>query len=202
MLLLQLTLHIDWGSVLNWRQDSHVTTLLNAWAKGGVFSYKLDNVVDELSHQAAEILKNNPNAGLNVGDLIGTAFERLLSKESFQVSDRGHFFALMTTIMRSALIDIIRAHHRQKRGGGEANITLITHAGDSETFDYESLYEALNTLGELSPLALRIVELRYFGGFTIPETCAQLDITANKHNQLWMFAKVHLVGALDETKPR
>ena len=92
------------------------------------------------------------------------------------------------------LVDHARTRNRVKRGAGQPAI-LLHDAEDESTnleVDLVALDDALNLLERLDVQQFRIVELRYFGGLSIQETAAALDISAATVKRDWRVAKAWL----------
>ena len=62
--------------------------------------------------------------------------------------------------------------------------------------DLIRLDDALDALATLDPRQSRIIELRYFGGLTIDETAAALDISPATVKLHWKMAKAWLFDQL------
>jgi RNA polymerase sigma factor (sigma-70 family) len=63
---------------------------------------------------------------------------------------------------------------------------------------WEALDVALDRLAKLSPRQTQIVELRYFGGLTIEETAALLDLSEKTVKRDWAAARAWLRRELGE----
>ena len=63
-----------------------------------------------------------------------------------------------------------------------------------------ALDEALERLATLDPRKTQIVELRYFGGLTMEETAAFLQLSQRTVEREWMMAKAWLYRALSGEK--
>ena len=66
------------------------------------------------------------------------------------------------------------------------NLLEAVHRGDLATA------EALEKLSELDPRRARVVELRFFGGMTIEQTAAVLDVSKDRVKADWRFARAWL----------
>jgi|SRR5262245_11988525 len=64
------------------------------------------------------------------------------------------------------------------------------------TWPPPSLDEALSRLAETSPQHSRIVELRFFGGLSIPETAEALGLSHATVERNWNFARAWLRNEL------
>jgi RNA polymerase sigma factor (sigma-70 family) len=58
------------------------------------------------------------------------------------------------------------------------------------------LDEALAELEKLNPRQARVVECRYFGGLSVEETAAALDVSARTVKSDWALARAWLFDAL------
>jgi RNA polymerase sigma factor (TIGR02999 family) len=111
--------------------------------------------------------------------------------------------------MRSVLVDHARAKLAAKRGGGEAPLALEDHDAPvaSEAQQVLELEQALERLGELNERLLRVVELRFFGGLSVPEAAEALGVGERTVERDWFKARAFLhrwlredegIGATDE----
>jgi len=103
--------------------------------------------------------------------------------------------------MRRVLLDHGRGHRRQKRGGGEAHVTLHTwlnavHDRPIEVEDALALDEVLTRLAAVDERQATIVEMRYFGGLTELEMAAALGVTDRTVRRDWEQARLFLAEAL------
>jgi RNA polymerase sigma factor (TIGR02999 family) len=116
--------------------------------------------------------------------------------------NRTHFVAAASQLMRRIMVDIARARRAQKRGGGALKMELDEAALVSEHRSEEllALDEALEKLAALDPRKTQIVELRYFGGLTMEETAAFLQLSQRTVEREWMMAKAWLYRALSGEK--
>jgi RNA polymerase sigma factor (TIGR02999 family) len=95
------------------------------------------------------------------------------------------------------LIDHGRGRRRQKRGGGEAHVTLHTwlNAVNDQPVDVEdalALDDALTKLATVDARQASIVEMRYFGGMTVPEVAEALGVSVRTVEGEWTHAKAWL----------
>ena len=112
--------------------------------------------------------------------LVNEAYIRLFADVDPQLTDRSHFLALMSRVMRQVLVDHARTVGAAKRGGPEAKVPLdtkveIEDSSGGQVLNLLDLHRALESLeGENAALA-QVVELHYFGGMTAEEVAAQLN---------------------------
>jgi RNA polymerase sigma factor (TIGR02999 family) len=178
-----------------------LTALLVAW-RGGDQS-ALDRltplVYDELRRMARRHLRRE-RTGHTIAPttLVHEAFLRLKDIRGIDWKDRAHFFAMAARVMRRVLIDQARARRSRKRAGGAIRVTFDDNqllAGDVDE-RLIALNDALQALAEKDPRLSQVVELRYFGGLTVDETAAVLDVSADTVSRDWGIARRWLMRAV------
>ncbi|UUO06343.1 sigma-70 family RNA polymerase sigma factor [Blastopirellula sp. J2-11] len=133
--------------------------------------------------------------------LVHEAYLKLIDQSRVQWQGRTHFCAIAANIMRRILVDHARGRNAAKRGAGAQKIAIdenLTPDEPSREVDLVALDDALERLAQLNPRHARIVELRYFGGLTVEETAATLDISASTVKNDWRAAKAWLLTQLEE----
>jgi RNA polymerase sigma factor (TIGR02999 family) len=96
--------------------------------------------------------------------------------------------------MRRILVDHARARKYQKRGGEAVRVTLdeaLVVTNDIGP-DFVALDDALQALGRFDERKSRVVEMRFFGGLSVEETAAVLNVSAATVMGDWRFAKAWL----------
>lgn len=162
--------------------DSQFSFLLQRWVQGD--RHALDEIVpivyDRLHQLAHQQLWNAPgDASLNTTELVHEAYLSLVDAPLVGLRDRGHFLALASRVMRNLLVDHARARRAFKRGGGQAPVELRSDLwiSDEKVEGVMELDEALKRLESLDERQSRILALRYFGGLSLEETAAALEIS-------------------------
>jgi RNA polymerase sigma factor (TIGR02999 family) len=157
-----------------------VTQLLHAWRQGSreAFDRLVPIVYQELRglarrHMAGERRDHT----LRTTALVNESCLRLLGAH-VDWSDRAHFFAVASGVMRQVLVDHARAHRSLKRGSGQARLPLddALDAAVERPWDLLDLDAALDRLGQQDARKQRVVELHYFGGLTFDEIADLLGI--------------------------
>lgn len=107
------------------------------------------------------------------------------------LEDRRHFFAVASCAMRQVLKDHARRSGRAKRGGGGARLALDEdQLGAAEAgVDFVDLEDSLERLTALNERHARMVELRVFGGLTIPETASILGVSDSTVERDWFAVR-------------
>lgn len=177
------------------------TEALEAHAAGDreVASQLLPLVYRQLRVLAQRYLRRErADHSLQPSDLVHEAYLRLVDASRVSWQGKTHFFAVSARQMRRILVDHARARRAQRRGGGAGRLTLRESIVPSPgtPVDVLALDEALEKLAARSPRQSRIVELRFFGGLTIPETAGALGVSEKTVKQDWRMARVWLLREL------
>lgn len=175
-------------------------TLLLARARGGdaqALGTAFSAVYDELKRAARSQLRRSRN-GLQTTALVHEAFLKLAGGAQLTAMDRNHLLALSARAMRQVLVDDARARQADKRGGGQEALTLGAVPGNGEQAVVEvlALDELLQSLHKADERAARIVELRYFGGYSETEIAQMLGISDRTLRRDWRKARAFLLAEM------
>jgi len=113
--------------------------------------------------------------------------------------DRNHFFSVAAAELRRVLIDQARKRIAEKRGGALRRIPVSEDLAwvDARGQDILDLDQALNELEVVDSEKVRLVELRYLMGCTVPEICelrGVSDATVERHLRFarsWLYSRLH-----------
>jgi RNA polymerase sigma factor (TIGR02999 family) len=137
-----------------------------------------------------------PGHTLQTTALVHEAYLRLMGGAEASYEDRRHFLGTASRAMRSILVDMARARATRKRGGELLRITFHEddhgRAAQESAAEVIAIHEALERLEKLDPRKSRVVELRFFGGLSVPETAQALDIPQRTVERLWEHARAWL----------
>jgi RNA polymerase sigma factor (TIGR02999 family) len=152
----------------------------------------------ELVRLARSHLSGSGAISLNPSALVHEAYLRMLGREATPMRDRRAFFAYASTVMRSVLVDHVRASAADKRGGLMTPVTLTTGvlASVAAEEDFSRLDEALEVLRSIDERGCRVVELRYFAGMTEEDIAAELEISVPTVKRDWRKARAFLFEQL------
>ena len=161
---------------------SEVTGLLRLWSAGDESARDrlIPLVYDRLRALAHRRLSDaHADNSLNTTELVHEAYVRLVGAPHIDLSDRAHFLALASEIMRNLLVDRARSHLAAKRGGGIRPVSLDEFEWISEESleTVAELDEALQRLGKLSSRQSQLLQHRYFGGLTLAESAAAIGVS-------------------------
>jgi RNA polymerase sigma-70 factor (ECF subfamily) len=178
-------------------KSTEITQLLKAW--GGGDAAALDRlaplVYQELRRLARRHMRREQAGNtLQTTALVNEAYLRLADAGGVSWQDRTHFFAVAAQMMRRILVDAARARRSEKRGGPAARVNFdqVAEVVPSPANDLVALDDALNTLAEVDPRKVRVIELRFFGGLSVEETAAVLGVSPQTVMRDWKLAKAWL----------
>jgi RNA polymerase sigma factor (TIGR02999 family) len=179
---------------------SGITLILNRAIAGDSASrervYEL--LYAELLRLARSHLAGSGALSLNPSALVHEAYLRMLGREATPMRDRRAFFAYASTVMRSVLVDHVRAGAAEKRGGLMGQVTLTTGVLNSVAAeeDFSRLNDALEELRSVDARGFRVVELRYFAGMTEEDIADELAVSVPTVKRDWRKARAFLFEQL------
>jgi RNA polymerase sigma factor (TIGR02999 family) len=184
--------------------SSHrITGLLQAWRQGDDEALA---TLTPLVHAELRLLARACMRGerrdhsLQPTGLVHECYVRLVDARAVDWQDRRHFYALAARVMRRVLIDMARARHNAKRGSGAVHVPLDAEhdraAGLGPARDLVALDDALCALATVDERQGRIVELRFFGGFSNEEIAEALGISEKTVTRDWQRARTWLLAEL------
>ena len=106
--------------------------------------------------------------------------------------------------MRRILVDAARSRAAIKRGGqadraehtSTINLDDLAAAGTEMSAQVCALDDALDTLARIDPRRAQVIELRFFGGFTVEETAQVLEVSPQTVMRDWRLARAWLAREL------
>ncbi len=174
-----------------------ITQLLLRWNAGNkqALDALMPLVANELRRLAGSYLRNeNQGHTLQPTALVNECYLRLIDRRKVDWQSRAHFFAFAARTMRRILVDHARARASAKRGSGIPPLSLetVVRLPAKEDVDLLALDDALTDLANLDHRQSQMVELRFFGGLSIPEIAAVLDVAETTVSRDWVSAKAWL----------
>lgn len=113
-------------------------------------------------------------------------------------ANRKLFYGFAAKAMRNILVDHARSRRAAKRGGDRLKVQLDQDPEKvvEENVDLEALDEALVKLEALDPARAKLIELRFFGGYSMPECAETLEISLATAERWWRATKAWLYAQL------
>jgi RNA polymerase sigma factor (TIGR02999 family) len=108
--------------------------------------------------------------------------------------DRAHFYAVAAITMRRILVEHARHRGAAKRGAGRRALPLAAALGArvERRPELVALDDCLAALAAVSPLQAAVVELRFFGGFSLAETALAVGRSRATVIRQWRLARAWL----------
>jgi RNA polymerase sigma factor (TIGR02999 family) len=127
--------------------------------------------------------------------LVNEAYLKLRNSEAFV--DDAHFLRTASIAMRQVLVNLARAATAAKRGALAPHVDLdaVDDLPEMAADDGRTLLEieeALQRLAALAPRLAEVVECRFFGGLSEPQTASALGVTERTVRRDWTKARAWL----------
>jgi RNA polymerase sigma factor (TIGR02999 family) len=183
------------------RSPSDLTGLLVAWSNGEepAAGLLMESLYAELRRLArGHLRRERPGHSLSPTALVHEAYLKLIDQRRVRWQNRAHFFAIAAQHMRRILVEHARTRGAAKRGRGAGAITLsdCDVRIDAPDVDVLALNDALEKLARIDPRQSQLVELRFFGGLTVDEAAAVLDVAPITVKRDWTLARTWLYREL------
>ena len=163
----------------------------------------IDLVVSRAYQELREIahgrLRRGARGTLSTTALVHETYLKLAADSASGTwGDRAHFLAVASLAMRYVLVDRARARGTLKRGAAGGHVTFDDEVmgADGQAEMVLDLNDALERLAAWDPRLARVVDCRFFGGLTEPETAAALGLTVRTVQRDWVKARIILRRAL------
>ncbi|MBS1858122.1 MAG: sigma-70 family RNA polymerase sigma factor [Acidobacteria bacterium] len=146
----------------------------------------------------ARLRRNEPVTLLDTTSLVHETFLRVLKSGRVGESERPRFLAYAARVMRSIIVDFVRQRHAERRGGDDPRVSLdaMGDAVPSAEDEVLRISEALDELAKADERLVRIVEMRYFGGYTEEDIALALGVNERTVRREWQKARLLLALAL------
>ena len=129
--------------------------------------------------------------------LVNEAYLRLAEQAQVDWKNRSHLLAVGAIAMRRILVNHAIAAKRDKRGGAAARVTLSEDLiGVEQNLDVLAVDQAIDALAKLDERHAKLVELRFFGGLSVPEVAGVLGVSVSTIEKDWRFCSAWLKNAL------
>jgi len=117
---------------------------------------------------------------------------------------RDQFLAYAARVMRSVVVDLVRARQAERRGGDAPHVTLSTTVIDGHGSgtggrggeEVLQVHEALDALQAQDERLASVVEMRYFGGLSEREIAEAMGVTERTVQRDWQKARLFLAMSI------
>jgi RNA polymerase sigma-70 factor, ECF subfamily len=125
--------------------------------------------------------------------LVHEAVLRLMRQPDVQYHDHKHLLAVAAHAMRRVLVDHARRRHSRKREAGRRlSVDEIELPASYATDEVLGVNDLLERLAHLDARQAKLVEFRYFAGFTLEETAELLGVSLATVKRDWVLARAWL----------
>ncbi|HEX6738253.1 MAG TPA: ECF-type sigma factor [Vicinamibacteria bacterium] len=134
---------------------------------------------------------------LGTTTLLHEAYLNMAERAGASFPDRGRFMGYVARVMRSFIIDYVRGRKAQKRGGQFELAPLGEEVADPGLApELERIGDAIDALAALDAELARIVDLKFFCGFSFAEIAAMRGLSERTVQRHWDKARLYLHRAL------
>ena len=147
----------------------------------------------------ARLRRGGRQMTLDTTGLVHESYERMVKAGDVRFPDRARFLGYAGQVMRSIIVDFARQRQTERRGGRAAQVTFTMQLADGAIAAEDEIvrvHDALEMLERVDPRMAKVVEMRYFGGFTDLEIAEALGVTDRTVRRDWEHARLFLAEAL------
>jgi RNA polymerase sigma factor (TIGR02999 family) len=148
----------------------------------------------ELRRLAGRLMSRERGGTLQPTALIHEVYLKLCQQDGANWTDKNHFMAVACQSMRRILVDHARRRAALKRGNPVQSLILDSlPEPEFQAQRIENIIavdELLTKLSGWDDRLSKLVELRYFGGFTTEEAATVLQISYDQARRDWTVARV------------
>jgi len=127
--------------------------------------------------------------------LVHEACLCLAKQPEYKYRNPGHVRAIACMFIRRYLSDYLRARRALKNGGQAMRVVVsgeLAAASDRRELDLLAVSDALDKLERIDPERARIVELYFYGGFTLDQIAADAGTSPRALDMEWAGIKAWL----------
>ena len=141
-----------------------------------------------------ELRRAGGASALSPTTVLHEAYLAMAGRHSTAFVDRPRFMAYAARAMRGLIIDNARSRCSLKRGGAFHLTSLRTDVAglSAEPSELEHIGEALDALGKLDERLARVVDLKFFCGFSFAEIAAMHAVSERTVQRDWDKARILL----------
>ena len=138
---------------------------------------------------------------LSATELLHDAYLNISQREGVTFPDRNRYMGYACKVMRRLIIDYARTRQAQKRGGHFELTSISTDVADPLTSADEltRISDVLDELGTVDERLVRVVDLKFFCGFSFIEIADMLGVTERTVQRDWEKARIFLFRRLKRT---
>lgn len=170
--------------------DASLTERLRDYFEGkpGEIDDLLHEILPKLRDIAARESRRERQPALSPTELIHEVWMRNLSKATWTIRDRAHFYAIASLAMRRVLTDMARKRLANRRNWGEQapfESLSIANGADKDARQIAEVGILMDRLEKELPDSARVVDMHYFAGFTFREIAETTQLTERQIRRRW-----------------
>jgi RNA polymerase sigma factor (TIGR02999 family) len=186
------------GTVVN--IESTLSALVEAVERGDAAASGVlfASLYDELHRVAKRQLNRHAYPlTLNTTTLLHEAYIEMAAKDAAAFPDEARFLGYAACVMRGLIVDYARNRQALKRGGGFEITSLESEAAEAaDGSQLAELSAALDELARVEPELARVVDLKFFCGFSFGEIASMQGVSERTVQRQWEKARMYLHRAL------
>lgn len=191
-------------------RSDHFTVLLDRWRAGDRDAERV--LVQEcyplMKEIAAAQLRRTRGLALQTTELANEAYLRVAGIQDVDWQNRRHFMAIVATVIRRLLVDLVREGVAQKRGGAcyvvsldDADSAADPPASGDGFVDWSMIERALTALEHEDAESARVAELKVLVGLSVQDIADEMGSSTATVGRQWRFAKSFLADHLRDSAP-
>lgn len=177
------------------------TLLTNAQEDPAAARELVELLYGELRTLASRLLeRESPGHTLQPTALVHELWLKLIDQSRIHSNSRPHFLAIASRAMRQILVNHALAKQTQKRGASWSRQPLHPDIATAPTpsTDLVALDRSLTRLAQVRSRVAEVVEMRFFGGMTVADTAAALEVSPRTVAVDWEFARAWISRDMGE----
>jgi RNA polymerase sigma factor (TIGR02999 family) len=150
---------------------------------------------DELHRMARrELARRGAGVTLGATTLLHEAYLDISDREGASFPDRNRFMGYAARAMRGLIIDYARRRQAQKRGGAFEITSISTDVAEpaADPDELTRVSDALDQLEVVDARLARVVDLKFFGGFSFVEIASMMAVSERTVQRDWEKARIYL----------
>ncbi len=159
---------------------------------------------DELHRMARrELARRGAGVTLGATTLLHDAYLDISGRDGTAFPDRNRFMGYASRVMRGIIIDYARRRQAQKRGGLFEITSLRTDIAEvvADAEELTRISDALDELAAIDERLARIVDLKFFCGFSFVEIAGMMGVSERTVQRDWEKARIYLHQRLRSDLP-
>jgi RNA polymerase sigma factor (TIGR02999 family) len=141
-----------------------------------------------------ELARKGAGGALGATTLLHDAYLSISRREGAAFPDRNRFMGYASRVMRGIIIDYVRSRYAQKRGGQFELTSIGTDVAEAvpDASMLTRISDALNELAAIDERLARVVDLKFFCGFSFGDIAAIFGISERTVQRDWEKARIYL----------